>query len=88
MSRGFTLIEIMIVVAIVAILSAIALPSYSDYVLRSKLPEAFSALSDQRIRLEQYYQGQQSLCRCGRGDRMRYRHARWQVLHLYLRRNR
>ena len=56
MSRGFTLIEIMIVVAIVAILSAIALPSYSDYVLRSKLPEAFSALSDLRIKLEQYYQ--------------------------------
>jgi type IV pilus assembly protein PilE len=56
MNRGFTLIEIMIVVAIVAILSAIALPSYSDYVLRSKLPEAFSALSDLRIKFEQYYQ--------------------------------
>ena len=56
MSRGFTLIEIMIVVAIIAILSAIALPSYSDYVLRSKLPEAFSTLSDLRIKLEQSYQ--------------------------------
>lgn len=55
-AAGFTLVEIMIVVAIIAILSAIALPNYSDYVLRSKLPEAFSTLSDLRIRLEQYYQ--------------------------------
>ncbi|WP_417066920.1 type IV pilin protein [Niveibacterium terrae] len=56
LNHGFTLIEVMIVLAIVAILSAIALPSYSDYVLRSKLPEAFSTLSDLRIKLEQYYQ--------------------------------
>jgi type IV pilus assembly protein PilE len=56
MSGGFTLIEIMIVVGIVAILTAIALPSYSSYVLRSKLPEAFSTLSDLRIKLEQSYQ--------------------------------
>ena len=54
--RAFTLIEVMIVVAIVAILASIALPSYSDYVLRSKLTEAFNALSDARVKMEQYYQ--------------------------------
>lgn len=53
---GFTLIEVMIVVAIVAILAAIALPSYSDYVLRGKLVEATNILSATRANMEQYYQ--------------------------------
>ena len=53
---GFTLIEVMIVVAIVAILAAIALPSYSDYVLRGKLVEATNMLSATRANMEQYYQ--------------------------------
>lgn len=55
-SRGFTLIEVMITVAIIAILAAIALPSYSDYVRRGRLTEALSALSGQRVRMEQYFQ--------------------------------
>jgi len=55
-ARGFTLIELMIVVTIVAVLAAIAVPSYTDYVTRSKLVEAFSALSDTRVKMEQYYQ--------------------------------
>lgn len=53
--RGFTLIEVMITVAVVAILAAVALPSYSDYVTRSKIIEATSGLSDMRVRLEQYF---------------------------------
>lgn len=55
-SRGFTLIEVMIVVAIVGILAAVAIPQYSDYVRRGSLPEAFSQLADYRIKMEQYYQ--------------------------------
>lgn len=54
--RGFTLIEVMITVAIVGILAAVALPSYRDYVRRGSLPEAFSQLSDYRVRMEQFYQ--------------------------------
>ena len=53
---GFTLIELMIVVAIVAILAAMALPAYGDYVRRGQLPEAFSGMADLRVKLEQYYQ--------------------------------
>jgi type IV pilus assembly protein PilE len=52
---GFTLIELMIVVAILAVLAAIALPSYSDYIQRSKISEAISNLSDMRTRMEQFY---------------------------------
>ena len=56
MVRGFTLVEVMIVVAIIGILAAVALPSYKDYVRRSSLPEGTSALANARIKLEQYYQ--------------------------------
>ncbi len=55
-NRGFTLIELMIVVAIVAILAAVAFPSYTDYLRRGQIPEAFTNLSDYRIKMEQYYQ--------------------------------
>ena len=54
--RGFSLIELMVVVAVVAILASIAVPSYQDYVLRSKLVDAVSSLSQLRVRMEQYYQ--------------------------------
>lgn len=54
--KGFTLIEVMIVVAIVAILASIALPAYTDYIRRGQLQEAFTHLSDYRAKMEQYYQ--------------------------------
>jgi type IV pilus assembly protein PilE len=54
--RGFTLIELMITVAIVAILAAVAIPAYGDYVRRGSLTEAFSQLADYRVKMEQYYQ--------------------------------
>ncbi len=55
-AAGFTLIEVMITVAIIAILSAIALPAYTDYITRGKIPEATSTLASLRIQLEQAYQ--------------------------------
>ncbi|MDQ9171658.1 type IV pilin protein [Oxalobacteraceae bacterium R-40] len=55
-NSGFTLIELMITIVIVGILSAVAIPIYSDYVRRGKVPEATSALSAMRVQMEQFYQ--------------------------------
>lgn len=54
-NSGFTLIELMVTVAIIAIIAAVALPNYSDYVARSKTEEATSGLADLRVRYEQYF---------------------------------
>lgn len=53
---GFTLIELMIAVAIVGIIAAVAYPQYTSYVQRSRLAEATGNLSTTRVRLEQFYQ--------------------------------
>jgi type IV pilus assembly protein PilE len=53
--QGFTLVEIMIAVAIIAILSAVALPAYSDYVTRGRLTEAMTALGGAQASAEQYW---------------------------------
>lgn len=53
--RGFTLIEVMIVVVTVAILASIAFPSYQRYVLRSHRVEAQALLSEAAARQERYY---------------------------------
>jgi type IV pilus assembly protein PilE len=68
-SHGFTLLETMVVVAIVAVLAAIAVPSYAGYVKRSHILEAVARLSDARARMEDYFQDERSYVdaagRCG-----------------------
>jgi len=53
-NQGFTLVELMIVVAVVAVLASIALPSYQEYMRRSRRTEAQSLLNDAAARLERY----------------------------------
>jgi type IV pilus assembly protein PilE len=55
-TKGFTLIEIITAIAIIAILASIAIPQYNDYTIRGKIAEATSALSDGRIKMEQFFQ--------------------------------
>lgn len=59
-SKGFTLIELMITVAIVAILASLVLPSYTEYIRRAKITEATAALAGMRVKLEQYFQDNRS----------------------------
>lgn len=54
--KGFTLVELMIVVVVIGIMASIGIPSYNDYVTRGKLVEGTSALSDGRVKMEQFFQ--------------------------------
>ncbi|HQR54682.1 MAG TPA: type IV pilin protein [Burkholderiaceae bacterium] len=66
-ARGFTLIEVLIVMTVLAILAAIAIPNYSRYITRGNLVEATNALSEYRVRMEQFYQDNRSYRNAG-GD--------------------
>jgi type IV pilus assembly protein PilE len=67
-SGGFTLIEVMIVVLIISILSAIAIPAYQDYVIRARITQAISGLSSRQVRMEQCYQDNHSYSDCAACD--------------------
>lgn len=54
--QGFTLIELMIVVAIIGVLVAVALPAYRDYVIRGSVTDAVTGLTNVRADMERYYQ--------------------------------
>ena len=63
--RGFTLIELMIAVAIVAILSMVAYPSYRDYVVRTHITDGVNGLAAVRANMERHFQDNRTYATVG-----------------------
>jgi type IV pilus assembly protein PilA len=67
LQKGFTLIELMIVVAIIGILAAVALPAYQDYTIRAKVSELILAASSARTAIAEKFQADPSNTACAGG---------------------
>jgi type IV pilus assembly protein PilA len=65
--KGFTLIELMIVVAIIGILAAVALPAYQDYTVRAKVSELVLAASGMKTTIAEFAQTNNTLVSSGQG---------------------
>lgn len=68
-ARGFTLLELMIVVAIVGVLAAVALPTYRDYVARAQTTEALNRAAELKARVSELYVVENTLAPADSGNR-------------------